>query len=102
MPDIKWDRREVVHTSLDRIVERVNGYLGGENLDSIEEILARLGRNRQIPHWYQRLSRDGSLPNLDGKTIGSIVEMLIVADIERNVLAGRFSRRIGHQSCEGR
>ena len=101
MPDIRTERREVVRTCLDQIVERVNGSLRGENLDSIESILTRLDRNRQIPHWYQGLKRNGTLPNLDGKTIGSVIEMLIVADIERNVLAGKLATELRINPAKG-
>ena len=39
-----------------------------------------------MPGWYDRLSTDGTLPNADGKTVGSILEMLFCADLEVNVL----------------
>jgi hypothetical protein len=101
MPDVKKERRTAVRVSLDQIANRVNSYLRGEGLDSIEPILGRIGRNRQIPYWYQRLRQDGTLPNLDGKTIGSVVEMLIVADIERNVLTGQLASELNINPAKG-
>lgn len=88
MADIKRQRRRLVRENLDQIVARVNQYLTGQKLNSVETILTRLGRNAKLPHWYPQLLEKGIFPNLDGKTVGSIIEMLFVADIEKNVLNG--------------
>ena len=101
MPDIKAQRRQLVRENLDGIVERVNKYLKGKNLRAIEPILARLGRNRALPHWYAQLRDKGTLPNLDGKTVGSIVEMLFVADIESEVLTGKTAIQLGINPAKG-
>lgn len=88
MADIKRQRRRLVRENLDQIVARVNQYLTGQKLSSVETILTRLGRNTKLPHWYPQLLKEGIFPNLDGKTVGSIIEMLFVADIEKNILHG--------------
>lgn len=42
-----------------------------------------------MPHWYTELEKTGTLPNLDGKTIGSVIEMLLVAAAEKCVFEKR-------------
>jgi len=82
---LKQDReslRKVVHDNLAEIVRRINQTLRGRQLDRVKPVLARLGRNNELPHWFAKLAEDGSLPNLDGKTIGSVIEMLFTAVIE--------------------
>lgn len=82
----KLARRKLVRTHLDRIAQRINLYLKGKNLAKIKPILSRIGRNRTLPHWFSGLEKTGTLPNLDGKTVGSVIEMLFTADVEANVL----------------
>ncbi|HEV3416027.1 MAG TPA: hypothetical protein VG056_04420 [Pirellulales bacterium] len=60
----------------------------GKKLSAIKPVLARVGRGSVLPHWYQNLKQNGTLPNLDGKTIGSVVEMLLVGVLETSILAG--------------
>jgi hypothetical protein len=74
--------RKIVQDNIDDIVHRINRTLMGRQLSKIEPVLARLGRNNSLPHWFARLSQEGTLPNLDGKTIGSVVEMLFTAVFE--------------------
>jgi hypothetical protein len=78
----KEDLRLVVKLNLDGIIERVNRALHGEDLGGIEHVLVRLGRGGNAPHWLSGLKANRSLPNLDGKTIGSVIEMILVAVIE--------------------
>lgn len=101
MADIKQQRRRLVREGLGQIVKRVNRYLDGEELNSIEPILARLGRGGQLPHWYPQLRKRGTLPNLDGKTVGSVVEMLFVADVEKNVLKGGLAKTLSINPAKG-
>jgi len=101
MPDSKEQRRQLVRENLDGTVERVNSYLRGRDLQTIEPILGRLGRNRKLPHWYAQLREKGTLPNLDGKTVGSVVEMLFVADIERRVLTGENTTQLTINPAKG-
>jgi hypothetical protein len=50
-------------------------------------LLARIGRGGKLPHWYSELRDKQTLPNLDGKTIGSVVEMLLLGVLETYTLA---------------
>ena len=80
--------RDAVRSNLGDIQDRLNEHLRGESLAQSEPILARVGRGGVLPHWYEQLKRSRTLPNLDGKTIGSVVEMLLVAVLETETLAG--------------
>jgi hypothetical protein len=63
-----------IRSSLPKIIEDVNEALrGGESLKTLEPVLTRLGRGGQLPHWYNVLLSEGALPNLDGKTLGSVL-----------------------------
>jgi hypothetical protein len=66
----------------------MNSALRAKNLDRLQPVLTRLGKGRQLPHWFNGLKEHGALPNLDGKTIGSVVEMLLVAVLETETFAG--------------
>ena len=83
----KEELRQTVRDRLDAIIAEVNAALRGENLTSLKKVLQRAGRNGQLPHWFQKLRSGGTHPNLDGKTIGSVVEMLLVAVLETSVFA---------------
>ena len=78
----KESLRRVVKENLGEIVRRINRTLKGCQLDKIKPVLTRLGRNNELPHWFAKLAEDGTLPNLDGKTIGSVIEMLFTAVLE--------------------
>jgi len=78
----KSDLRKAVEDNLDEIVKEINLSLSGQNIAKHEQTLNRLGRGGKLPHWYHHLSQDHVLPNLDGKTVGSIIEMLLVAVLE--------------------
>ena len=79
--------REQVRTNLDALIRAVNESLRGKGLGKLEPVLKRIGRGGVLPHWFAILKKDGILPNLDGKTIGSVVEMLLVAVTETTLLA---------------
>ena len=83
----KDELREQVRTNLDALIRAVNQSLQGKSLNKLEPVLKRIGRGGVLPHWFATLKKDGTLPNLDGKTIGSVVEMLLVAVIETSLLA---------------
>jgi hypothetical protein len=79
----KQQLRALVRDGLDEIILGVNASLRGDgNLKAIRHILERNGRGGIIPHWFEDLSSKGTLPNLDGKTIGSVIEMLLIAILE--------------------
>jgi hypothetical protein len=80
----KLQMRNKVRENLDSIVAELNTVLSGSGIKAFKPILARLGRGGKIPHWFDQLSKKGTLPNLDGKTIGSIIEMLFVGILEKS------------------
>lgn len=78
--------RMKVKDELEQIVNHLNMYLKGENVENIKDILTRIGRGGKLPHWYENL-QNGTMPNLDGKTIGSVIEMTLVAVLEKHTLS---------------
>lgn len=83
--------REIVRNGLDASIKQVNLALSGQGLTELKPLLTSLGRNGRIPPWFEQLEISGVLPNLDGKTIGSVVEMLLVAVLEKYTLAGHLT-----------
>ena len=79
--------RSKIKNSLPEIVEKLNEYLRGENVSEIKHILEREGRGGKLPHWYELLVSGQSMPNLDGKTIGSVIEMTLLGVLEKHTLA---------------
>jgi hypothetical protein len=79
--------RDCVRNNLDPLIKAVNQALRGRGLEKLEPVIERIGRGGVLPHWYASLKKSGTLPNLDGKTVGSVVEMLLVAAIETKLLA---------------
>jgi hypothetical protein len=77
----KEELRQVVRCNLDEVISRLNAALRGEDLAALESTLTRL-RGGQLPRWYQELQAAKALPNLDGKTVGSVVELLLAAVLE--------------------
>ena len=72
-----------IRTRLPEIVKAVNASLkGGNALGKLKPTLERLGRGGKLPHWYAGLKRRGTLPNLDGKSLGSVLEMVFVSVLE--------------------
>ena len=79
--------REVLQARLDESVEQLNRALSGQGLQRLEPVLKRIGRGGQLAHWYQQLRQSGTLPNLDGKTISSVLEMLFAGVLEKFTFA---------------
>jgi hypothetical protein len=84
----KQELRSILVDNIDETMSKVNEALHGNGLDELEHTLIRIGRGGQIPHWFQALKENHSLPNLDGKTVGSILEMLLVAVLENHTYKG--------------
>ena len=84
----KPDLRAIVRNNLPTIMRKLNDALAGKSLVKLEPVVTRIGRGGQLPHWYAEFKETGTFPNLDGKTIGSILEMLLVAVLETGVLKG--------------
>jgi hypothetical protein len=81
------ESQNLIRTRLKDIATAVNQALkGGDALEAVKIPLSRLGRGGQLPHWYSTLHADGTLPNLDGKSLGSVLEMVFVAVIEKKFL----------------
>lgn len=78
----KAELRNLLRERLDQTVIELNRVLRGVNLERLEPVLLRLGRGQTLPHWYEQLRDQQTLPNLDGKTVGSVIEMLFVAVLE--------------------
>lgn len=74
--------RKILQANLPETVGLVNAALAGTGVARLGSVLARTGRGGQLPHWYEGLKNDRVLPNLDGKTVGSVVEMVLVAVLE--------------------
>lgn len=76
--------KDDIRARLGEIVIAVNAALSGRNaLKKLRPTLERLGHGGNLPHWYLTLAKDGALPNLDGKSLGSVIEMVFVAVLER-------------------
>ena len=82
----KAELRNLLRERLDQTIVELNHALQGINLERLEPVLLRLGRGQTLPHWYEQLRDQQTLPNLDGKTVGSIIEMLFVAVLETVIL----------------
>jgi hypothetical protein len=78
--------REHIKENLDQVVDQLNSYLRGERVENIKDILQRVGRGGKLPHWFDLLCTGQSMPNLDGKTIGSVIEMTLLGVLERHTL----------------
>ena len=82
----KAELRNLLRERLDQTIVELNHALQGVNLERLEPVLLRLGRGQTLPHWYEQLRDQQTLPNLDGKTVGSVIEMLFVAVLETVIL----------------
>ena len=82
----KVELRDLLRERLDQTIVELNQALQGVNLGRLEPVLLRLGRGQTLPHWYEQLRDQQTLPNLDGKTVGSVIEMLFVAVLETVIL----------------
>lgn len=81
----KKQLRTRIRKGLDDVASKINDALKGHDLSKLEPVLARIGHGGRLPHWFSALKTKGTLPNLDGKTIGSVVEMLLVAVLESHL-----------------
>jgi hypothetical protein len=83
----KEQLRQLVRDRQDLLMERLNEVLAGGRVEELEPVLARIGRGGILPYWYEDLRKRQTLPNLDGKTIGSVIEMLVLAVLETDTLS---------------
>lgn len=78
----KAELRKLLRERLNQTITELNHALQGLNLERLEQVLSRIGRGETLPYWYEQLREQQTLPNLDGKTVGSVIEMLFVAILE--------------------
>ncbi|MCP4373096.1 MAG: hypothetical protein GY797_34070 [Deltaproteobacteria bacterium] len=78
--------RQRVKENLDESVQQLNKALRGDGIEMLEPVLIRVSSGQGLPHWYPNLKATQTLPNLDGKSIGSIIEMLYLAILESHIL----------------
>lgn len=86
MSDEKAELRKIVKNNLSDIMGTLNGALDGQGLTTLEPVIKRLGYRSQLPHWYEEFSQNNTIVNRDGKTVGSVLELLLVAVLETGVL----------------
>src|ERR1700694_1949540 len=84
----KDELRGVIQGRLDEAIAELNRALQGQGVDALEPVLTRVGRGGRLPHWYEQLRKEHTLPNLDGKTIGSVIEMLFMAVLGTRIRKG--------------
>jgi hypothetical protein len=83
----KEELRAVLRDRLDETISTVNAALRGKGLKRIEKVLERIGRGGRLPDWYEKLKSDRVLPNLGGKTIDSVIEILLLGVLEQQTFA---------------
>lgn len=79
------EKKQKVIDNIAVIQEKINAVLDGNHLDEVRPILSRIDRTGNVPSWFNTLSRERRLPNLDGKTVGSVIEKLLVCVLEKYV-----------------
>ena len=87
MSDIDKYKQKIID-NLNEIQFHLNDILSGNSLDQIEPILLRIDRLRGLPIWFTTLKKEGRLPNLDGKTVGSVIEKVLVCVLEKYIFCG--------------
>lgn len=78
----KAELRNLLQERLVETMAELNQALQGLNLEGLESVLSRVGRGGTLPYWYEQLRDQQTFPNLDGKTVGSVIEMLFIAILE--------------------
>ena len=86
--------KDKVKEKLGLIQEKMNLALNGNGLKEIEKIMKRFDKNQKLPSWFESLQKGKGLPNLDGKTVGSVVEKLLVCVIEKYILDSKIELSI--------
>ncbi|MBQ7252726.1 MAG: hypothetical protein IJS32_09030 [Kiritimatiellae bacterium] len=80
------EARATIAAQTKELVYSVNATLAGRNLTAIRPILRRIDSTGAEPHWFSELHDKHRLPNLDGKTVGSVIEKLTVCSLEKFIL----------------
>lgn len=77
MLSIQENKQKIID-NIPMILEKMNDVLKGRYLDEIAPLLSELDSKKHLPEWFDSLQNNGRLPNLDGKTVGSVIEKLLV------------------------
>ena len=59
----KAELRNLLRERLDQTIVELNHALQGVNLERLEPVLLRFGRGQTLPHWYEQLNDQQTLPN---------------------------------------
>lgn len=86
--------REILSANLREIKTRINAALSGSDLQIISPILKRIDSTGNLPSWFSQLSSTHTLPNLDGKTIGSVIEKILVCVLEKYIFKSSIELNI--------
>lgn len=86
--------REIISSNLHEIKTRINDALSGRDLQAISPILKRIDSTGNLPSWFSQLTSSQTLPNLDGKTIGSVIEKILVCVLEKYILKSSIQLNI--------
>jgi len=93
--------REILQRNLPKTIKLVNSALAGIDVAKLEPVLTRIGRGEELPHWYEGLRKNRVFPNLDGKTVGSVVEMILVAVLETHIFKAPGARQLRINPAKG-
>ena len=78
--------RDLVSSHTGDIQDYMNKILLGEGLEEVEPILRRIDHTGEVPGWFNDLKTIKGLNVADGKTIGSVLEKLLVCVIEKYII----------------
>lgn len=87
-------KKEKIKLNIDLIQRKINEVLDGNHLDDVSPILERIDSSGNLPTWFSTLQNEGRLPNLDGKTVGSVIEKLLVCVLEKYVFDSRITLNV--------
>lgn len=73
----------ILRKNLINIQNALNNYLSGVSLEKIAMILKKIEKNHIIPNWYYELLASKKLSKTDPKSIGTLIEKLVKAEIMR-------------------
>lgn len=93
MPTVEEYKQRIID-NIPLVMEKLNEVLNGQKLREIEPIMRRIDRSGTVPPWFTMLRDEGRLPNLDGKTVGSVIEKFLVCILEKYIFNGTLQLSI--------
>lgn len=81
--------RDLIANHVETVKDRINMLLNGNGLNDIRNIMSRIDSTGNVPDWFTLLETEHRIPNLDGKTVGSVLEKLFVCVAEKYILNDR-------------